>query len=307
MGRDLRLRYFAKRTLASLLAMFLIVLGSFLLVELLPTSPFRDEKNLNPAVQKILNDQFGLQEPVWRRFQIFSANILAGEVGPSILQEALAPDFIAQRFKNSLFIGLISFCCAFFFAILTGFVLSLFPSYREFFWRSTQLLISIPVLVIVPSFIFIFGIYLQWLPVARLDSWEAWILPIGAMIYRPFLNFSRIFVQQIEIVEAAGYYRAQLSYGFSRLKAFCQVVLQNALIPLLVALPATFSSMISGSIVIETMFALPGLGSTYLEALLNRDVYLIVGMTCFYSFILILSQWLVDLLILKMDPRVQLA
>lgn len=293
--------------MVSLLAMILIIFGSFLLVELLPTSPFRDEKNLNPVVQQILSDRYGLQEPVFKRFQLFATNLLAGEIGPSILQENLAPDFLKQRFRNSLFIGLLAFFCAFSFAVVMGFVLSLYPQGRKFFWKSTQLLISIPVLVIVPSLIFLFGIYLQWLPVARLDSWEAWILPIGAMIYRPFLNFSRIFVQQIESVEAAGYYRAQLSYGFSRLQAFYHVVLQNALIPLLVALPATFSSMISGSIVIETMFALPGLGSTYLEALLNRDVYLIVGMTCFYSFVLILSQWLVDLLILRIDPRVQLA
>lgn len=277
------------------------------MVELLPGIPFRDETALAPAVQERLNALYGSDAGVASRYGNFLLSTLTLRTGPSLLQEASAPDFLAARARNSLGFGMAAFVIATCASLVIGFVVAGSARAKLLYWRVSQLLVAIPTMVLVPSLILLFALTLGWLPVARLDEPGAWVLPLVALALRPTLSFSRVFVLQIQQVETLEFVRVHRALGFSELQTFLKSTMKNALIPLLAAMPAVLSSLLSGSIVVETMFAIPGLGSTYIDALLNRDVYIITTLTTFFAILLILAQLLVDLLIVRIDRRVKLA
>lgn len=277
------------------------------MVELLPGVPFRDEEALAPAVRERLDALYGRDADVGTRYLRFLGNALTLRAGPSLLQEAAAPDFLAARARNSFGFGFAAFAIATTASLLIGFLVAGRPRAKKFYWRASQLLVALPTMVLVPALILVFALGLGWFPVARLDEPGAWVLPLAALALRPSLAFSRVFVLQIQQVETLEFVRVHRALGFSELQTFLKATMKNALIPLLAAMPSVLSSLLSGSIVVETMFAIPGLGSTYIDALLNRDVYLITTLTTFFALLLIVAQLAVDLLIVRVDTRVKLA
>lgn len=303
------LNYLIKRIGNSIIVLWVVMTVTFLLMHAIPGGPFTAEKSLPPAVKANIEARYKLNDPLLTQYKDYLANVVRGDLGPSFKYVGRSVnDIIAESFPVSLELGLESI----FLALLVGVPAGVLAAYRRSRWpdRAVNLLTTLGVAV--PSFVLsallveFFAMRLGWLPAAMWNSWASRILPSVALAAMPMAFITRLTRSSMLDVLGQDYIKTAKAKGLSTGAVLFRHALPNALIPVVTYLGPMAAGILTGSFVIETIFAIPGLGSYFVTSIYNRDYTVILGITLFYSAIVIFMNMLVDLIYPLLDPRIKL-
>lgn len=300
-------RYIVKRVIAALLTLLLLVTVVFFLVRLIPGEPFTNPK-LTPAVKENLEHYYGFDKPLWQQYLTYMNNLLHGNFGYSMKYTNKTVNYIiAQTFPFSADLGIRALCTAISFGLMFGVLAA----------RNRGKGIDIVCVLIaivgtsIPDFImgallqYFFGIKWGLLPVAKYEGIVYTILPTLALSFYTLASVSRIMRSSMLEVTSQDYIKTARSKGISEFRVTWKHQIRNAIMPVLTVLGPTVASVLTGTFVIESMYAIPGMGKYYVESTINNDYSMVLGMTLFYGMFLVFCNLIVDLLYGIVDPRVR--
>lgn len=308
-------RYVLKR-LGYMIATLLVVISiTFFLVRLLPGSPF-DEQKLNSTQIELLNEQYGLNDPVPVQFVRYMSDVLQGKLGPSFKWDnKTVESIIIQRISPSAMIGLQSILIG----TVVGLGLGILAALKKnTFWDYTATIVSV-IGVSVPSFVFaaLLQLYLAlksglfpiaWgMPIGS-DFRYIWtVLPSISLSFVAIANVSRFTRTELVEVMNSDYIVTAKSKGLSKFTVIMKHGIRNGLIPVITVIGPLVVSLLTGSLVVEKVFGVPGLGDLLVTAITTNDLFVISGVAIFYSAFYIFTILIVDILYGVIDPRIRLA
>lgn len=292
-----------------ILTLWLIVTGTFFLMHAVPGSPFNEERTTNEAVQKNLVAYYQLDEPLIVQYVSYLKSLLTLDFGPSIKKSSqTVNDMISWGFPVSLELGIYTLIVA----IICGIALGVIAALRhngiiDYAAMTIAVLgISIPNFVMATLLIQVISQQLGLLPTATWSSWKHMILPTLALATGPMAIIARLTRSSMLEVLTQDYIRTAKAKGLSPFKIVFKHGLRNALLPVVTVLGTLAASILTGTFVIEKIFAIPGMGKYFIESINTRDYPVIMGTTIFYSTILIMMLFLVDIVYGILDPRIKL-
>jgi oligopeptide transport system permease protein len=302
--------YFLRRLAGAIPTLFIIVTLSFFLVRVAPGGPFDEEQSLPPEIAANLQRAYGLDQPIWTQYARYMRGVLHGDFGPSFrYKDFTVTELIAQGFPVTFELGAIAFALALALGIPLGAFAALHRnSTADYAAVSLATMgIAIPSFVLLPLLALLFGIYLRWLPVA---GWEAGsirhlALPVVALSLPPLAYIARLTRGGMLEVLGSPFIRTALSKGLPMRTVIARHALRPALVPVAGYLAPAVASIMTGSLVVESIAGLPGIGRYLVQGAINRDYTLVLGMVILYSALLIAMGLVVDLLYAWLDPRVR--
>ena len=301
-------KYLIKRMGMMLITLFLITLLTFILMHAVPGGPFNGEKQVSKAVMDALNEKYKLNDPLWKQFIDYVSGLLRFDLGPSFkYQGKTVNDFIENGFPYSAKLGGITLI----FVLLASIPMGIISALKNGKWQDMLLMaiatigVTIPSFVIATALIYIFSFKLQWTPVYGVDTWKGYILPVVAMGGYSVSFLARLMRSSLLDVMGQDYIRTARAKGISETRVIVKHALRNALIPVVTVLGPTVANLLTGSFVIEKIFAIPGMGGYFVNSVTQRDYTTIMGMTVFYAAFLIAMVFIVDLFYCLIDPRIR--
>lgn len=303
------LRYTLSRLVSMALVLFVITTATFLLMHAVPGGPFTAEKNLPESVLKNINERYHLNDPLWKQYTDYLGNVVRGDFGPSFKYEArTVNDIIAESFPVSAELGFIAVSIAVSLGVPAGVIAALrqnrWPDYLAMFGATIG--ISVPSFILATLFIYLFALKLELLPAAMWDGPEYAVLPAMALAAFPTAFIARLTRSSMLEVLGQDFIRTARAKGLSGFVIIWRHALKNALIPVVTYLGPLIAAILTGSFVVESIFAIPGLGRHFVTSIYNRDYTVILGITIFYSTFLVVLNFLVDLAYAWLDPRIKL-
>jgi oligopeptide transport system permease protein len=303
MGRSVKLVFI--RSVQAFVSLLVLILFSFGLLRFFPGSPLQQEESLNPQVLEELRRHYHLDENLLSQFVKYLGQMLTGDLGWSMHFVGRTVQSLIWEFgRTSFVLGVSAFAIALSFAL----VYALGTRYWKVEQKADALLLcglSIPSFALGPLLIWFFGFHLSLLPVALLEQPSSYILPIFLLALKPAFSLARVLSTSLDLVLREKYIQTSRALGFSEAQILSKWALKNSWLPLLAQVGPLFASLISGSFLVEVLFSIPGLGSHFVESVLNRDWPLILGLSVFYGSLLIFSQLLTDLLSRQADARMK--
>lgn len=296
----------AVRLLTAVPTLFVLVGLSFFLMHAAPGGPFDSERSLAPEVEARLNAQFHLDEPAWRQFSRYLGGLLHGDLGPSLQYEGRSvADLIGDGAPVSAALGAIALLLALTGGVALGAIAAL---RRDSLWdRSLMLLallgLSLPSYVVAPLLILVFALALDWLPAGGWDSPASVLLPAIALALPQMAAIARLTRGALGEVLAAPWIRAARAKGLPERLIVFRHALKPALLPVLSWLGPAAAGLMTGSVVVEQVFGIPGIGRYFVQGALNRDYTLVLGVVLFYGALVVTFNFLVDLAYGLLDPR----
>src|ERR687889_1138254 len=303
------LRYLARRIVLMFVALVIICTATFFLMRLLPGSPFNDEK-LSNETRAQLAAKYGLDKPLGVQYATYVSNLARGDLGNSFYFEGRPVlEIILARLPISAFLS----AQAVLFGLVAGLMLGVVAALRHnSVWDSiTTVLavvgISVPSFVLGPLLQYWVGVKLGWLPIAFFESWTHSILPSLALSVFVIATVARFIRSEMLEVLGQDYITLAKAKGLSGLAVVIKHVLRNALIPLVTVLAPLTIYIITGSLVVEQIFAVPGIGEEFVRSVVVSDYAMILGTTIFFSVLFILALLIQDILYAVIDPRIRVA
>ncbi|WP_243385717.1 ABC transporter permease [Bacillus kexueae] len=304
------LKYIWKRILFMLLSLYVIVTATFFLMRAAPGGPFSGEKKLPPEIEANLNAYYGLDQPWYIQYFDYLVSIAQWDFGPSFKYKGqTVNDLINDGFPVSFVLGME----AIFLAVALGVLLGVIAALRHNKWQDYSAMVFAVIGISVPSFImasvlqYYFAIKLGLLPVARWETFAHTILPALALASTPMAFIARLTRSSMLEVLSNDYIKTAKAKGLSGAAITFKHTIRNALLPVVSYMGPLTAGILTGSFVIEKIFGIPGLGSHFVLSITNRDYTTIMGVTVFYSVLLLVSILLVDLAYGLIDPRIKLA
>lgn len=304
-------KYIIKRFLGMIPTMFVIITIGFFLIRVAPGGPFSAEKKLPEQVLKNIEAKYHLDKPVVQQYFIYLQNVLRGDLGPSYKYTDHDVNFyIFTSLPNSLILGSLALGVALIFGVLIGIISAVKQnSWVDYTGMSFAVIgISVPTFVIGPVLMYIFAIRLQLLPtsgwITSKDGFVTLLMPLVTLSFPYFATIARLSRASVLEVLRSSYVRTAYAKGLSRPVVIFKHVLKGAMLPIVSYLGPAFAGIITGSIVVEQIFRVPGLGKFFVQSALNRDYTLIMGVLIVYSFILIVMNFVVDIIYAFLDPRI---
>ena len=301
------LRYVAKRLFYMVITLFIIVSITFFISKLLPGTPFADDK-LTPQTRAQLFEKYGLDEPVPVQYVKYIYNVAQGDLGNSFYFESRpVTEMILERAPVSAFIGV----QAILFGLVIGLVLGIVSALRQNSLLDTLAVtvavlgVSVPTFVLGPLLQSWLGVQLGWFPIAFFDSWLHSVLP--SLVLSVFVISTVARFVRSEMLEVLGqdYVTLAKSKGLSGLAVIVRHVLRNAMIPLVTVLAPLTVFLITGSLVVEQIFSIPGIGEQFVSSIQVNDYSMILGTTIFLSVLFIVALLIQDILYGIIDPRIR--
>ncbi|MDC3424483.1 ABC transporter permease [Aquibacillus sp. 3ASR75-11] len=303
------LRYILKRFTIMAVTLFIIVTLTFILMHSIPGSPFNQERGTNEAVQANLEEFYNLDEPLYVQYFIYLKAVATFDFGPSIKQPtATVNDLLGRGFPVSLELGLVSIIIA----VISGILLGIIAALRhneiiDYIAMTIAVLgISIPNFILATQLIQTFAVNLKILPAATWSSPMHMILPTIALATGPMAIIARLTRSTMLEVLTQDYIKMARAKGLSPAKIVFKHALRNALMPVVTILGTLLAGILTGTFVLEQIFAIPGMGKYFVESINTRDYPVIMGTTVFYSAFLIFMLFLVDIVYGLLDPRIKL-
>ncbi|MBK9295020.1 MAG: ABC transporter permease [Oligoflexia bacterium] len=290
------------------LTLFVISTLLFFILRFLPGSPFDEEIALSPEVKQSIEAYYKLDQPIYVQYLSYMKGLLSGDLGESYKFQGLSVNTIlAQTLPSTLALGLMALLFSYFVGVILA-ISSINPK-KPLWNKSVQFFSnaasSIPNFLSAPLLILIFSFWLDLLPPALWEGPSYYILPVVALSLRPMSLIIRLLrYSGLESIRA-DYVRMALAKGVSTSAILFKHVLKNSLIPLLAISGSLFAQILSGSFIIEQIFAVPGLAKYFVESVTNRDYTLVIGLSLVYSIILVTANMFFDLLVQIIDPRIQ--
>lgn len=303
-------KYLLRRIFYMLLTLFIIITTTFLLLQFLPGTPFANQDLLTAKQLELLNEKYGLNKPIFDQYLAYLGNILKGDFGYSFQFNNLpVTQIIADRAGPSIQLGLQAMVLG----TVVGTFLGVIAAVKQNTWIDTFTSIfaiagrSVPNFVFAVILQFIFAVVLEVLPIAFWrEGFKSTILPTLALSISPMAEAARfIRTEMIEVLNS-DYIELAKAKGFSKFYIILKHALRNALIPLLTILGPVTAGLMTGSLVIEQIFSIPGIGEQFTKSILVNDYPTIMGITIMYSTILIVMILIVDILYGIIDPRLRM-
>ncbi|WP_369900669.1 oligopeptide ABC transporter permease [Bacillus manliponensis] len=303
-------RYTLQRFAYMFITLFLITSATFFLMKLLPGSPLKNQEKLSPEQQEIILESYGLNDPVPVQYANYLKNLAQGDLGVSFQYDNRpVTDMIVDRIGPSAQLGLQAIILGTFIGLLLGIIAAL----RNNTWVDygatfiSVLGMSIPSFVFAALLQYYVAVQLGWLPVAFWKGFNYTILPTIALsvgIIATIARFSR--AELIEVLQAE-YILTAKAKGLSQGVIIIKHALRNSLIPVITILGPMVAGLMTGTLVIEKVFAVPGLGEQFVNSIVLKDYTVIMGTTIFYSAVFVFVIFIVDILYGVVDPRIRLA
>ena len=301
-------RYFLKRLGMMLVALFMIILLTFVIEHSIPGGPFTSDRKVTPEVEAALNEKYHLNDTLPKQFLDYLNGILHGDLGPSYKYTGKeVTDFISNGFTVSAKLGGITVI----FVILAALPLGILAAVKNGKWQDMLVMgiatigVTIPSFVIASLLIYVFSFRLNWLPTFGLDSWKGYLLPVITLGGYSVSYLARQMRSSLLEVMGQDYIRTARAKGLSETKVIFKHALRNALIPVITVLGPTIANLLTGSFVVEQIFAIPGLGVHFVNSVSQRDYTTIMGVTVFYAAFLLAMVFLVDIFYCLIDPRIK--
>lgn len=304
------LKYISKRLLYMFLSLFLIVSATFFLMRAAPGGPFSAEKKLPPEIEANLNEFYGFDQPLYVQYFDYLKSVATLDFGPSFKYKGqTVNDLIGNGFPVSFMLGMEAILLALAFGVLLGVISAL----KHNKWQDYTAMIIAVLGISVPSFImatalqYIFAMKLELFPVARWESWAHTFLPALALASTPMAFIARLTRSSMLEVLNNDYIRTAKAKGLSKPVITVKHAIRNAMLPVVSYIGPLTAGILTGSFVIEKIFGIPGLGLHFVTSITNRDYTVIMGVTVFYSILLLASVLIVDILYGLIDPRIKLS
>jgi oligopeptide transport system permease protein len=304
------LRYVLRRFLTAIPTLFVIVTISFFLMRVAPGGPFNQEKGLNPVIKANLERVYHLDEPLWKQYLYYLNNLLHGDFGPSYN----LPDFtVGELFAAGLPVSIQLGATALILALIFGSTMGIFAALKQNRTADYAVIATatagstIPNFVIAPLIQLAFGLSLKWLPVGGWGD-GAVINKVGPVLTLMLPQLAVVArLMRGSMIESlrSNHIRTARALGLSDYAVIVRHALRGALLPIISYAGPAAAALITGSIIVETIFAIPGVGRYFVEAALNRDYTLVMGTVVVVAVFTILFNLIVDLLYAVVDPRVR--
>ena len=305
------LRYFLTRLAGAVPTLFIIVTVAFFLIRAAPGGPFDQEQALPPEIMANMQHAYGLDQPIWIQYGRYLGGLAHGDFGPSFkYKDFSVTELIGQGLPVTLELGAIAMVLAMALGVPIGTFAALHHN-RAADYATMALAvagIAVPSFVVLPFLGLLFGVHLHWLPVA---GWEPGsvrdlVLPVAALTLLPLSVIARLTRAEMLEVLRSHFIRTAVAKGLPLHTIVVRHALRPALLPVASYLGPAVASIMTGSLIVESIAGLPGIGRYMVQGALNRDYTLVMGMVIVYSALLIVMGLLVDLLYAWLDPRVRL-
>lgn len=295
-----------KRILLALLTVLIICMITFFAMHAVPGGPFNREKALSQATIDALNARYGLDKPLFTQFINYMKGLLKGDFGVSLKNGREISDIIAESFPISARLGLMAMA----FALTLGIIFGSFAAImrnklpdRIIVFLST-LFTAVPSFVLATLLLLVFSIKLGWVPVWSANETH-YVLPVMALAAYPMAYTTRL--SKTSMLDALGqdYIRTAKSKGVARWKVIFKHALKNSLIPVITYAGPQIAYIITGSMVVETVFTVGGIGTKFVSGINNRDYTLIMATTIFLATLMVIATMICDILYKLVDPRIK--
>lgn len=302
-------KYILKRLGISLITIFIVITATFFLMRLMPGGPFDSEKALPPEIKATLEAKYNLDKSIGEQYGLYLKDLLKGDLGPSMKYKGrTVQEIIGYSFPASAKLGGVAIVVSLVLGVLLGILAAL--KYNK--WPDSVCMVLATLGVTLPNFViatllmFVFGVKLGWVKITGLNSWSSYILPAVALAGYSIAFISRITRSKLLEVLKSDYIRTARAKGVNGRKIMFKHALRNTLIPVVTYLGPLVAGILTGSFVVEKIFAIPGLGREFVTTITNRDYTTILGVTIFYSTFLIICNLIVDIMYVVIDPRIKL-
>ncbi|WP_109129803.1 oligopeptide ABC transporter permease OppB [Aggregatibacter aphrophilus] len=303
-------KFILKRVLEALPTLFILITFSFFLMRLAPGSPFTSERAYPPEVMANIEAKYHLNEPLHKQYILYLKNLAQGDFGPSFkYKDQSVNDLIASAFPVSLKLGMTAFAFAVLIGIFAGSLAALNQNSRwDYILMSFSMIgVVMPSFVFAPLLVLLFAITLGWLPAGGWNGGAAlyMILPVASLTIGYVAGIARIMRGSMIEVLHSNFIRTAKAKGLSTVRIILKHALRPALLPVITYLGPAFVGIITGSMVIESVFGLPGMGQLFVNGALNRDYSLVLSLTILVGTLTILFNAIVDILYAVIDPKIR--
>jgi len=304
------LRYALLRLLGAIPTLLLVIVLAFLMVHAAPGGPFDAERTLPPEIEANIARAYHLDEPLPAQFVRYLSGVLKGDLGPSYrYRDHTVSELIGNAFPLSLKLGAMAMLLALVVGVAAGSLAAL--RRNSAIDRLTMALsmtgISVPVFVIAPLMVLLFAVKLQWLPAGWSGNEGAarFVLPVIALALPQIAYIAKLTRASMIDVLASNFVRTARSQGLGAYAVVRHHALKPAMLPVLSYMGPAVAAILTGSVVVEEVFGIPGLGQFFVRGALNRDYTLVLGIVIFYATLIVLLNLLVDIAYGVIDPRVR--
>jgi len=300
--------FILRRIAISIPVIFLVATTTFFIMRLAPGGPFMSERAIPPEIEANLQAKYGLDQPLWVQYGRYLRNLVQFDLGPSYkYPERTVNEIIAEGFPVSLQLGLSALA----FALLVGIPGGVISAWKHggVIDRLTMSVIlvgiSVPTFVLGPLFVFVFALTLYWFPPALWGSWEQMVLPAVTLGMPYSVYIARLTRAEMLEVLSQDYIRTARAKGAGEFRVLWKHALNGAMLPVVSFLGPAVADITTGSIVVEKIFAIPGLGRYFVESAFSRDYTTVLGTVVFYATLLIIANLVVDIAYKFLDPRIE--
>jgi oligopeptide transport system permease protein len=314
------LRFLSRRLLVAIPTMFLVITLAFFMMRAAPGSPFINERQMTPEVQKVVEKKYGLDRPLYKQYGYYLADVVRGDFGPSLkYRDKSVLDILGENYRVSLWLGLSAIIAASIIGVFLGVIAALRQN-RSIDYATMGIAIlgvCIPTFVTAPLLVLAFGSILGWLPLAgwgwtkvagiEFPSWKNMVLPVTVLALPQIAIISRLVRAGMIEVLRSNYVRTARAKGLPESLIVRKHALRAAILPLVSYLGPACAGLLTGSLVVEKIFNLPGLGKFFVISALQRDYTVVMGMVIFYAALILILNMIADMLYAALDPRVRLS
>lgn len=302
--------YLLKKGSILLLSLFVVATLTFFLMHAIPGDPFIQERAIPEEILQAMYKHYGLDQPLIVQYGKYLKGLITFDLGPSFkYQGRTVNDIIREGFPVSLALGME----ALFFSVIAGIALGALASFKHLRWQDHLTMVIAVLGISVPSFIlatflqYLFAMKLDLFPVARWGTFSQTVLPALSLAALPMAFIARLTRANMIEVMQQDYIQTAKSKGLNSFQILWHHVLRNALLPVITYLGPLTAAVLTGSFAVEKIFGIPGLGQWFVMCITNRDYTVIMGTTVFYSALLMLAVFLVDIFYCLLDPRIKLS
>ena len=303
-------RYIVRRVISGVVTLFVLLVVTFFLMHIVPGSPFAQHEDKMPAeIRAQVEAKYGLDKPLMEQFITYLGNTLRGDFGISFIKPSTnVNEILDLGFPISARVGAIVVMVSLFIGVGVGILSAI---------RRGSLLdnavmvfatvgVSVPLFVISVLLLYLFAGVWNVLPTYGLTTWRHYILPVACLSFSPIAYIARLTrSSMLEVIEQ-DYIRTARAKGVKESMVILRHALRNAILPVVTYLGPLVASLLTGSFIVERLFAIPGMGRYYVESIGSRDYNVILGMTVFFGIFVVACNLLVDILYGIIDPRVKM-
>ena len=302
------LKYITKRILTSIVTIWAVITISFFLIKIMPGGPFNSDK-MTPEIRANLEAKYGLDKPLAEQYTMYLSNLLKGDLGESMqFKGRQVKDTIKNSFPNSAKVGSVAIVVS----LIGGVLLGVLAALKSGKWQDRVVMLIATLGITVPSFvisaglIYIFTSKLKLLQPLGISRPENYIMPVIALSLSSVAFITRLTRNKMIDVMKSDYIRTAKAKGLSKKTVVFKHALRNSLIPFITYVGPLIASVLTGSFVVERIFAIPGLGNEFISTITARDYSAALGVIVFYGTLIIVFNLLVDLMYVVVDPRIKL-